>query len=101
MALLFLSLPHCPPDPNRLPFLGGLSEPIAKIFETLFDIDHAHLISSGLGEPLLYINRTNKALFPDISVISIHDLESKIDHGLDVLAIISLAVIRKGVERFQ
>lgn len=100
MALLFLSLPHCPPDPNRLPFLGGLSEPIAKIFETPFDIDHAHFISFRLGEPLLYIKPSRKALYPNIFVIAIHDLESKIDDRLNLLSIISFAVIGKGIERF-
>ena len=61
---------------------------------------HAHLISSDLCEPILYINRTNKALFPDTPVIAIHYLESKIDHGLDVVPVISLAVIRKGIKGF-
>ncbi|MEN6647598.1 hypothetical protein [Stenotrophomonas hibiscicola] len=79
MTLLLLSLLHRPHDPNRLPFFRGLGEPIAKIFETLFDVDHAHLISFRLGEALLYISRGEKASIPDAFVVSIHDLESKVD----------------------
>ncbi len=101
MTLLFLSLPHCPLDPNRLPFLGGLSEPIAKILETLFDVGHAHFSSSHLGEPLLYINKTAKALFPNVFVIPVHNLESKIDYGLYLFPTEFLAVIRESFKRFQ
>lgn len=61
---------------------------------------HAHFISSGLGEPLLYINTIQKALFPHTSVIAIHDLEGKIDDGLNLLSIISFAVICKGIKGF-
>ncbi|HEL4235702.1 TPA: hypothetical protein UM516_001986 [Stenotrophomonas maltophilia] len=39
----------------------------------------------GLGESLLYLKRTKKALFPDTPAISIHDLEGKIDERLNVL----------------